>query len=137
MITSLRGKRGGLLAKQTLLHDINFGISMDTEDRYQHNEGYRQQSHSQHLAKQKKIQCISIKTAVDKETDGDTRSCKDPCSWPAWVNIVKTAILPKAIYTGSTQSSSKSQYNFSQKLQNSATKYVKKHTEDREPTKQT
>ena len=37
---------------------------------------------------------------VMKETEDDTNKWKDiPCSWIGRVNIVKMAILPKAIYT--------------------------------------
>ena len=38
--------------------------------------------------------------ALKKEIEGDTRKWKDlPCSWTGRINIVKLAILPKAIYT--------------------------------------
>ena len=36
---------------------------------------------------------------LKKEIEEDTRRWKDlPCSWISWINIVRMAILPKAIY---------------------------------------
>ena len=37
--------------------------------------------------------------SLKKEIEKDLRRWKDPpCSWNGWINIVKMAILPKAIY---------------------------------------
>jgi hypothetical protein len=37
--------------------------------------------------------------SLEKETEEDIRRWKDlPCSWISRINIVKMAILPKAIY---------------------------------------
>ena len=42
---------------------------------------------------------MTLTKSLKKEIKEDLRRCKDlPCSWTGRVNIVKMAILPKAIY---------------------------------------
>lgn len=40
--------------------------------------------------------------ALKNKSDEDTRSGQDPCSWTAGISIMKTAILPEAIYRFNT-----------------------------------
>eukprot|EP01156_Anaeramoeba_ignava_P011104 Anaeramoba_ignava/a481997_3.p2 GENE.a481997_3~~a481997_3.p2 ORF type:complete len:105 (-),score=14.05 a481997_3:165-479(-) len=55
--------------------------------------------------------------SLKKEIKEDTRKWKDlPCSWIGKINIVKMAILPKAIYKFNAIPTSKSQHNSSLNL---------------------
>ena len=46
----------------------------------------------------KDLYAVNYKTLI-KEIEDDSKKWKRPCSWTGGTNIVKMAILPKAIYT--------------------------------------
>ena len=52
------------------------------------------------LTKEVKDLCSENYTTLDKEIKDETNKWKHvPCSWLGRINIIKMAILPKAIYT--------------------------------------